>query len=79
MSIKDLFVVEGSGGRGHRDRRWLALGLVCLAQFMVVLDVAIVTLALPAIKRSTRRRVSVRGSSGTGMVTSAALTFSADG
>lgn len=33
-----------------RDRRWLALALVCLVQFMVVLDVAIVTLALPSIK-----------------------------
>jgi EmrB/QacA subfamily drug resistance transporter len=33
-----------------RDHRWLALALVCLVQFMVVLDVAIVTLALPSIK-----------------------------
>ena len=32
------------------DHRWLALALVCMAQFMVVLDVAIVTLALPSIK-----------------------------
>jgi EmrB/QacA subfamily drug resistance transporter len=34
------------------DRRWLALALVCLVQFMVILDVAIVTLALPSIKTS---------------------------
>ena len=34
------------------DHRWLALALVCLVQFMVILDVAIVTLALPSIKTS---------------------------
>jgi EmrB/QacA subfamily drug resistance transporter len=35
----------------HRaDHRWLALALVCLVQFMVILDIAIVTLALPSIK-----------------------------
>jgi EmrB/QacA subfamily drug resistance transporter len=32
------------------EHRWLALALVCLVQFMVILDVAIVTLALPSIK-----------------------------
>jgi EmrB/QacA subfamily drug resistance transporter len=31
-------------------RRWLALALVCAAQFMVVLDVAIVNVALPSIQ-----------------------------
>jgi EmrB/QacA subfamily drug resistance transporter len=35
---------------GGADHRWLALALVCLAQFMVILDIAIVTLALPSIK-----------------------------
>ena len=35
---------------GGVDHRWLALALVCLVQFMVILDVAIVTLALPSIK-----------------------------
>src|SRR5881394_1060031 len=35
----------------HPDRRrWLALALVVAAQFMVVLDVAIVNVALPSIK-----------------------------
>ncbi len=32
--------------------RWYALALVCVAQFMVVLDVAIVNVALPSIKDS---------------------------
>lgn len=43
----DSTLTDGPLGR---DRRWLALALVCLVQFMVVLDVAIVTLALPSIK-----------------------------
>jgi len=32
------------------DRRWSALALIVTAQFMVILDVAIVNVALPAIK-----------------------------
>src|SRR5438034_5265869 len=36
---------------GEQDRRrWFALALVVAAQFMVVLDVAIVNVALPSIK-----------------------------
>src|SRR5467141_4287110 len=31
-------------------RRWLALALIVAAQFMVVLDIAIVNVALPSIK-----------------------------
>ncbi len=31
------------------DRRWIALGLLCVAQFMVVLDASIVNVALPTI------------------------------
>jgi EmrB/QacA subfamily drug resistance transporter len=33
-------------------RRWQALALVCVAMFMTVLDVSIVNVALPSIKRS---------------------------
>src|SRR3954471_19800557 len=31
-------------------RKWLALALLCVVQFMVVLDIAIVNVALPSIK-----------------------------
>ena len=33
-----------------KDRRWSALALIVVAQFMVILDVAIVNVALPSIK-----------------------------
>ena len=32
-------------------RKWLALAIICVAQFMVVLDVSIVNVALPSIQR----------------------------
>src|ERR1043166_9406342 len=34
----------------HDQRRWIALAIIVAAQFMVVLDVAIVNVALPSIK-----------------------------
>src|SRR3712207_5659245 len=33
-----------------RRRKWLALALLCTVQFMVVLDIAIVNVALPSIQ-----------------------------
>src|SRR3954454_14786174 len=36
--------------RGTDRRRWIALAVIVAAQFMVVLDVAIVNVALPTIK-----------------------------
>ena len=36
---------------GSNPRRWTALVVVCLAQLMIVLDVSIVNVALPAIQR----------------------------
>jgi len=41
-------------GDGRVRRRGLALALVLLAQLLVVIDVSIVTLALPAIQRALR-------------------------
>jgi EmrB/QacA subfamily drug resistance transporter len=38
-------------GRNQGRRRWLALGLLCVAQFVVVLDATIVAVALPEIQR----------------------------
>ena len=35
-------------------RRWLALGVVCLAQLMIVLDTTIVNVALPAIQHDLK-------------------------
>jgi len=43
---------EGLPRAAGADHRWRALALVCLVQFMVILDIAIVTLALPSIKTS---------------------------
>ena len=37
-------------GFTKRERRWSALTLIVTAQFMVILDVAIVNVALPSIK-----------------------------
>jgi EmrB/QacA subfamily drug resistance transporter len=36
----------------HPQHRWFALVLICVAQFMVVLDVSIVNVALPSIKEA---------------------------
>jgi EmrB/QacA subfamily drug resistance transporter len=35
----------------NNRRRWMALGVVCLAQLMIVLDTTIVNVALPAVQR----------------------------
>ena len=35
----------------YRDKRWLALALLCVAQFVVVLDASITNVALPTIGR----------------------------
>src|SRR5580658_3819035 len=35
----------------HADNKWVILSLLALAQFMVILDVAIVNVALPTISR----------------------------
>jgi EmrB/QacA subfamily drug resistance transporter len=38
--------------QGARDKRWIALILLCSAQFVVVLDASIVNVALPTIKEA---------------------------
>ena len=43
--------VRGLAGAGRARHRGLALGLILLVQLLVVIDVSIVTLALPAIQR----------------------------
>src|SRR4051794_1676854 len=43
MTVQDM---------NHSQRRWLALAVLALAQFMVVLDVTIVNVALPAIQEA---------------------------
>jgi hypothetical protein len=37
---------------GPDPKRWLALGIIAVAQLMVVLDASIVTIALPSAERS---------------------------
>jgi EmrB/QacA subfamily drug resistance transporter len=41
-----------TGQQTARDRRWIALILLCVAQFVVVLDASIVNVALPTIGRA---------------------------
>src|SRR5919108_4890750 len=36
----------------YREKRWIALALLCMAQFVVVLDASIVNVALPTIGES---------------------------
>jgi EmrB/QacA subfamily drug resistance transporter len=46
----DSDTAEPLSGPSNPDRRWSALALIVTAQFMVILDVAIVNVALPSIK-----------------------------
>lgn len=46
----DSVLTAPGAGVGPDRRRWLALAVIVAAQFMVVLDVAIVNVALPSIK-----------------------------
>src|ERR671916_460642 len=51
MSFVMQLTEEGNEmeARNYMDRRWIALILLCFAQFIVVLDASIVNVALPSI------------------------------
>ena len=59
MSVDASAQPEGRRGRRRRRRRrargiaaWLLLAVCCVAQFMVILDLSIVNVALPSIQSS---------------------------
>jgi EmrB/QacA subfamily drug resistance transporter len=52
LSARRARTIEISPGRSVPE--WLLLGLVCIGQFMVVLDISIVNVALPSIQRDLR-------------------------
>jgi EmrB/QacA subfamily drug resistance transporter len=49
--VNDTAGANATGTHDHRDRRWFALALLCVTQFLVVLDIAIVNVALPSIQK----------------------------
>ena len=46
--MSDVTSTDGAWDR----RRWLILGVICLAQLMVVLDITIVNIALPSAQKA---------------------------
>jgi MFS family permease len=51
MMLKDNEVRHAAIGPQSSRWRWMSLALVVTAQFMVILDVTIVNVALPSIQR----------------------------
>jgi EmrB/QacA subfamily drug resistance transporter len=51
-------VADGAVGARDEVNRWLVLTIVCIAQFMVILDATIVNVALPTIQRDLHFSVS---------------------
>src|SRR5437763_1067042 len=50
ITVLDNLTSESAAEAGPSRKKWLALAVIVAAQFMVVLDVAIVNVALPSIK-----------------------------
>jgi EmrB/QacA subfamily drug resistance transporter len=50
QKVLDNVLADSPAGTSPDRKRWLALAVIVAAQFMVVLDVAIVNVALPSIK-----------------------------
>src|SRR4051794_18483789 len=50
ITVLDNLTSEPAAEAGPSRKKWLALAVIVAAQFMVVLDVAIVNVALPSIK-----------------------------
>jgi EmrB/QacA subfamily drug resistance transporter len=47
-----ILMSDPSSGSGAPDRRWLILGVIGLAQLMVVLDLTVMNIALPSAQRA---------------------------
>jgi MFS family permease len=52
MSAVEGAVTAASSGAAADRKRWLALGVICIAQLMVVLDLTVMNIALPSAQRA---------------------------
>src|SRR5436853_5200943 len=52
MTLDDIAGRINAAADRHKDRRWLALGVIGIAQLMIILDASIVNIALPHAQRA---------------------------